>query len=92
MSSILFEIKSGVAVISLNRPEKFNAFTREMALHLQDRLDQCESDKNVRSIYITGIGKAFSAGQDLTEITDPAGLGMAKILDEYLYVTITRDE
>ena len=69
MSSVLFEVKNNVAFISLNRPEKFNSFNREMALLLQKKLDECGSDKNIRAVYLTGVGKAFSAGQDLGEIT-----------------------
>jgi 2-(1,2-epoxy-1,2-dihydrophenyl)acetyl-CoA isomerase len=68
METILFEIKDTVAVITLNRPEKFNAFNREMALLLQKRLDDCAADKNIRAVYITATGKAFSSGQDISEL------------------------
>ncbi|MEP6927868.1 MAG: enoyl-CoA hydratase-related protein, partial [Ginsengibacter sp.] len=67
----------------LNRPEKFNAFNREMALLLQEKLDECESNKEIRCVYITGSGKAFCAGQDLAEIIDPNGPGMQKILSQH---------
>ncbi len=83
MPSILFEIKNSIAFITLNRPEKFNAFNREMALALQERLDECEKNISVRCVYITGSGKAFSAGQDLSEVTDPEGPGMERILSEH---------
>ncbi|MDQ2864008.1 MAG: enoyl-CoA hydratase-related protein [Bacteroidota bacterium] len=83
MPSILFEIKNSIAFITLNRPEKFNAFNGEMAFELQRVLDECEKDSNIRCIYITGVGKAFCAGQDLSEITDPDGPEMEKILKEY---------
>jgi len=73
MDPVLFEIVDSVAIITLNRPEKFNAFNSEMALLLQEHLHTCRQDKAVRCIYITGAGKAFSAGQDLDEIVDPAG-------------------
>ena len=82
MSSILFEIRDQIGFITLNRPEKMNAFTREMALLLQDKLDECASLHEIRAVYITGAGKAFSAGQDLAEVVDPAGPGMAKALSE----------
>lgn len=75
MSSILFEIKDAVGFITLNRPEKLNSFNREMALLMQDALDLCK-EKNVRCVYITGVGKGFSAGQDLAEVIDPAGPGI----------------
>jgi 2-(1,2-epoxy-1,2-dihydrophenyl)acetyl-CoA isomerase len=83
MSSILFEIKNTIASITLNRPEKFNSFNREMALLLQEKLDECGINKDVRCVYITGSGKAFCAGQDLAEVADPNGPGMQKILSEH---------
>ena len=78
MLPVLFVIKNSVAVITLNRPEKYNAINREMALLLQNMLDECAADKNVRAIYLTGSGKAFCAGQDLSELTgdDPPGFEM----------------
>ncbi len=82
MSSILFEIKNKVAIITFNRPDKLNAFDREMAMTFQQMLDDCKADE-VRSVYITGAGKAFSAGQDLAEIADPNGPGMNRILSEH---------
>jgi 2-(1,2-epoxy-1,2-dihydrophenyl)acetyl-CoA isomerase len=72
MSSILFEIKNTVAYITLNRPEKFNSFNREMALRLQAHLDECASLHEVRCVYITGAGKAFCAGQDISELVAPS--------------------
>lgn len=83
MTSILFEIKNSIAFITLNRPEKYNAFNREMALDLQEKLDQCEKNIAVRCVSITGAGKAFSAGQDLAEVIDPNGPGMEKILSQH---------
>jgi 2-(1,2-epoxy-1,2-dihydrophenyl)acetyl-CoA isomerase len=89
MSSILFEIKDSIGFITLNRPDKLNSFNHEMALLMQDALDLCK-EKNVRCVYITGSGKAFSAGQDLLEVVDPAGPGMKKILREHYNPIITR--
>lgn len=83
MASILFEIKNSIACITLNRPEKYNAFNREMALILQAKLDECDTNVSVRCVFITGAGKAFCAGQDLAEVVDPSGPGMEKILSEY---------
>jgi 2-(1,2-epoxy-1,2-dihydrophenyl)acetyl-CoA isomerase len=82
MPSILFEIKEDVAYITLNRPEKLNAFNREMALLMQEKLDICKEDNAIRCVMITGNGKAFSAGQDLAEVIDPDGPGMQRILSE----------
>jgi 2-(1,2-epoxy-1,2-dihydrophenyl)acetyl-CoA isomerase len=90
MSSIILSIENGVAFITLNRPEKLNSFNREMALLLQTELDKCAADKQVRCIYITGAGKGFCAGQDLVEVVDPNGPGMAKILSEHYNPIITQ--
>ncbi len=83
-NSIELKIENNVASISLNRPEVFNSFNREMALSLQTVLDNCNDDSNVRVIVITGNGKAFCAGQDLKEVTDPElNPGFRKILEEH---------
>src|SRR5688572_10025373 len=89
MSSILFEIKDAIAYITLNRPDKLNSFNREMSLLLQQRLDDCK-DNGVRCVFITGAGKAFSAGQDLAEAADPDGPGMQRILGEHYNPIVTR--
>ena len=90
MSSILFEIRDNIAFITLNRPDKLNAFNREMALLLQNRLDECASLHEIRAVYITGMGKAFSAGQDLGEAVDPNGPGMDRMLSEHYNPIVTR--
>jgi 2-(1,2-epoxy-1,2-dihydrophenyl)acetyl-CoA isomerase len=83
MPYVLSEIKNGIAWITLNRPEKYNAFNTEMALTLQAELDACNESDKVRCVCITGTGKAFCAGQDLGEVADPNGPGMEKILKEH---------
>ena len=84
MNSILLKIENNVALITLNRPDVFNSFNREMAFSLQKTLDDCNLDTNVRAIVITGNGKAFCAGQDLKEVTDPElNPGFRKILEEH---------
>jgi len=83
MSSILFEIKEHVACITLNRPDKFNSFNREMALNMQARLDECASVHDIRAVYITGDGRAFSAGQDLGELVGDDPIGLEVILSEH---------
>ncbi len=90
MSSILFEIKKSVAIITLNRPEKFNSFNREMALLFQAHLDECASVHDIRCVYITGAGKAFSAGQDLSELVGENPVGIDQILSEHYNPIITR--
>lgn len=90
METVLFEIKNDIGFITLNRPEKFNAFNREMALLFQNLLDRCAADKNIRCIFITGNGKAFSAGQDLAEAADPNSPSMKQILSEHYNPIISR--
>ena len=82
MEPIFFKIEQAVAIITLNRPQKFNAFNREMALLFQQKLDDCQAD-NIRAVYITGMGKAFCAGQDLEEVIDTNAPGMDRILKEH---------
>ena len=80
---IQFKIVRGVGKITLNRPEKYHSFVREMALKLQEKLDKCNDNKEVRSILITATGKAFCAGQDLGEATDPNGPDLTQIVQEH---------
>lgn len=90
-NSILIKIENQVAYITLNRPDVFNSFNREMALLLQSILDDCEYNNEVRSIVITGNGKAFCAGQDLKEVTSSElNPGFKKILEEHYNPIITR--
>jgi len=89
MSSIIFEIKDAIAIITLNRPDKLNSFNREMALAMQQRLDECKSD-TVRCVLITGAGKGFSAGQDLAEVTELSNHRFDKILTEYYHPIVMR--
>lgn len=91
MSSILLKIENNVAFINLNRPDVFNSFNREMALLLQKTLDDCNTNAEVRAIVLTGNGKAFCAGQDLKEVTDPElNPGFRKILEEHYNPIIQR--
>lgn len=91
MKSITTQIENKIATLTLNRPEVFNSFNREMALLLQNKLDVCEKNPEVRAIVIIGSGKAFCAGQDLKEVTSPElNPGFKKILEEHYNPIITR--
>ena len=87
--SILFELKDSVAYITRNRPDKLNSFNREMSLKLQSVLDECKNE-SCRAVLITGTGKAFSAGQDLAEVTDPNGPDTNQILAEHYNPIVKR--
>src|ERR1051325_514122 len=67
--TLLVETKNGVATLTLNRPDKLNAFNRELSGELVAALRTLASDDGVRSILLTGAGRAFCAGQDLAEAT-----------------------
>ena len=90
MNTVLVNIENNVAFISLNRPDKFNSFNKEMALALQAALDECADNAEVRCIYLTGAGKAFCAGQDLAEATDPQGPELERIVAEHYNPIIVR--
>ncbi|MEJ2093526.1 MAG: enoyl-CoA hydratase [Syntrophobacterales bacterium] len=62
---LLFEIKDGVGLIRLNRPDDGNALTLEMALELLAVAGRCDEDPEVRAVVLTGTGKMFCAGGDL---------------------------
>ncbi|HEY6975089.1 MAG TPA: enoyl-CoA hydratase-related protein [Chitinophagaceae bacterium] len=82
MCTVLFDIKNSIATITFNRPEKLNCINREMALLFQQKLDECQRDNSIRCVCITGAGKSFCAGQDLTEVVDTDGNAVNKILRE----------
>ena len=61
-NNVLLEIKDGIAIIRMNRPEVFNVLNMEMAKELNGHLDTCASDNTVRAILITGEGNTFCKG------------------------------
>lgn len=65
-SQIRYEVEDGVLLLTLDRPEKLNAFTRTMLDELLDALDRADADDAVRAIVFTGAGRAFCAGADLS--------------------------
>lgn len=71
MEALLVSQSDNVLYLTLNRPDKYNSVTKELAKALQAQLDFAAKDDSVRCVYITGNGKAFCAGQDLVEATDP---------------------
>ncbi|MCX6148253.1 MAG: enoyl-CoA hydratase-related protein [Candidatus Kapabacteria bacterium] len=80
MSSIKFEIIEKVAKITLNRPEVLNSFNMEMAILLQEYLDECIYNQNIRAIYITGEGRGFFFVLDLSEVVGEDAKSVEEIL------------
>jgi len=81
--TIIVKNYNGVRELRLNRPDVFNSFNKEMAMELQSQLDLCAIDDSVRAVVITGEGKAFCAGQDLAEATDPNGPELKSIVRDH---------
>ena len=90
MSVLITEIDNGVLYITLNRPDKYNSGTQEMAFAFHKALDKARDNDDVRAVYITGAGKAFCAGQDLEEIVDPNGPELPSIVKDHYNPTVER--
>lgn len=65
-STLKYDVEAGVATISLHRPDRLNAFTVEMMAELVSAFDEVDRDDNVRAVLVTGSGRAFCAGADLS--------------------------
>lgn len=66
-NTIKYDVADRILTITLNRPEKLNAFTGEMMSELIDAFDKADADDEVRAIVVTGEGRAFCAGADLSQ-------------------------
>ena len=69
--NVIVETKHYVATLTLNRPEKMNALNDDLLIDIQQALDEIERDKSVRALIITGAGKSFCAGFDLSPREHP---------------------
>jgi enoyl-CoA hydratase/carnithine racemase len=67
-TEILLEVADGVALVTLNRPEKLNAYTSTMGRELHEAFARCDADDAVRAIVVTGAGRGFCAGADLASV------------------------
>ncbi len=67
-SEILFDVTAGVATITLNRPDKLNAWTFTMEKEVRDAVEAAEKDDSVRVIVLTGAGRGFCAGMDMAQL------------------------
>src|SRR3954468_14177921 len=62
---VLQDVQDGVAVLTLNRPDRLNAWTQALENRYFDRLDECAANSDVRVIVVTGAGRGFCAGADM---------------------------
>jgi enoyl-CoA hydratase len=84
MTEVLLERRDGVAVITLNVPDRRNALTLPISAALADAVQECEDDESVRAIVVTGAPPAFCAGADLTALGDAHEEGLRKIYAGFL--------
>ncbi len=73
--TVLMETRDGVALLTLNRPDRLNAWTPGLQTRLFDLLDECAADEAIRAIVVTGAGRGFCAGADMEGLQDLAGGG-----------------
>ena len=79
--SVTFEKRGAVALVTLNRPQALNSFTRQMHHDLWAAFDQAEADPEIRAMVLTGAGRGFCAGADLSDFDFTPGPDMVKRAD-----------
>lgn len=79
MSTVLFKADDGLATITLNRPEAFNALNRDMGEALGEALEKCLAPE-IRAVVITGNGRAFCSGGDLKAMSEAGAAGLSQFL------------
>lgn len=80
--TILFDVNNGVATLTLNRPDVFNAFNEQQSYDVIDALKKCAKDKTIRVLVLTGAGKAFCSGQDLKSIAGAENRSLRESIDK----------
>jgi enoyl-CoA hydratase/carnithine racemase len=65
-STIRYEVQDGISLLTLSRPDAMNAFTTQMGEEMADAFDRSDADPSVRAMVVTGEGRAFCAGADLS--------------------------
>lgn len=81
MSEVLYEERGRVAIVTWNRPDALNTFTREMRVGIIDAFKKITAAEHIRSVILTGAGRGFSAGADLNGLP-PSGAKVAAMLEE----------
>lgn len=78
--TILFDVNNGIANLTLNRPDVFNAFNEQLSADVNDALKNVAKDKSIRVLVISGTGKAFCSGQDLKSIVGSSNRSLSDSL------------
>ncbi|MEY4255970.1 MAG: hypothetical protein RLZZ141_1197 [Pseudomonadota bacterium] len=76
-AEVLYVLEGHIAIITLNRPERMNTISRDMLNQLTEHMLKADKDPAVRAVILTGTGRAFCAGLDLTEVTRPSEGGIS---------------
>ncbi|BBZ08497.1 enoyl-CoA hydratase [Mycolicibacterium doricum] len=84
--SVLMQVDDHVALITVNDPDRRNAVTFEMSAALRAAVDAAEADPEVHTVIVTGAGKAFCAGADLTALGEATEDGLRRIYDGFLAI------
>ncbi len=74
-TEILYDVSENIATITLNRPDKLNAWTGRMGIEVREAMEAAQADENVRVIILTGAGRGFCAGADMSLLTELAAKG-----------------
>jgi enoyl-CoA hydratase/carnithine racemase len=74
-AEVLYAVEDGIAILTLNRPERMNTISGPMLAQLTELLLKANADKDVRVVLLTGTGRAFCAGLDLVDATQGSGIG-----------------
>jgi enoyl-CoA hydratase len=86
MSLVLFEVADHVALITVNDPDRRNAVTDDMSRQLRAAVECAEADSDVHAVVVTGAGKAFCAGADLSALGSAAEEGLRRLYDGFMAV------
>ncbi|MES2905900.1 MAG: enoyl-CoA hydratase-related protein [Pseudomonadota bacterium] len=80
-NGVLYETRGAVAIVTLNRPDKLNSFNEPMHIALRKALDEAAADRSIRALILTGAGRGFCAGQDLSDrLAAPGSLDLSKTI------------
>lgn len=69
-TDLIYEVSEGIATLTLNRPDKLNAWTRQMGIEVRAAMESAEADDQVRVIILTGAGRGFCAGADMSLLSE----------------------